>query len=61
MPIDHQADKPIPMPMAIALERIQKLADFGLCQVLSQPVLSVRFAHWPHYTLFGLLGWVHGH
>jgi hypothetical protein len=61
MPVDQKANQPIPMTMPIALERIQQLTDFRLCQVFSHPVLSIGFAHWPHYTLFGLPDWMRGH
>jgi hypothetical protein len=56
MPVDHQSDEPIPMPMPIALERIEELADFGLCQVLPHPVSGVWFPDWSHNDICGLLG-----
>jgi len=44
MPVDQQADQPIAVAMPVALERGQELVHFGLGQMLSHPVVYVRFA-----------------
>jgi hypothetical protein len=61
MPVDHQADEPIPMTMPIALERSEKLADFGLCEMFTNSVIGIWFPDWSHNDICDLLGWMRGH
>jgi hypothetical protein len=44
VPVDDQPDQPIPVTMAIALERGQQLVYFSLGQVLPDPVGLVPLA-----------------
>jgi hypothetical protein len=56
VPIDQQADQPIAVAVPVALEGREKLIDLGLGQVLSHPVVDVRFtplrANWSHFNRF---------
>jgi hypothetical protein len=43
VPVDQQADEPIPVTVPAALGRHEKLVDLGLGQMLSYPIIHVRF------------------
>jgi hypothetical protein len=44
MPVDQEADQPVAVAMRIALERRQEFVDFGLGQVLANPVIDIRLS-----------------
>jgi hypothetical protein len=44
MPVDQEADQPVAVAMPIALERRQEFVDFGLGQVLANPVIDIRLS-----------------
>ena len=56
MSVDEQADEPIAMAMAVALESCQHLEDLILGQVFSDAIRFVRLAtfrgHWSHNSRF---------